>query len=136
MNEEESDRSRFEQIQILLHEYDTLRNEIIGRTRDGFTLFSITVALFVGAISLLYGAAGGWPAAATAILGAIAFNIALAETTKGIAAISTWLCQLEARVNALAGEPLLSWETENSVVKKGWFRRALERRRAATPRQP
>jgi hypothetical protein len=135
MREEESNCSRFEQIQILLHEYDTLRNEIIGRTRDGFTLFSITGAMVVGALTLLYGKAPAWPAVATiAGLGAVAFSLAWAETVKGIEAISAWLCHLEARVNALAGEPLLSWETENRVANKGWFRRALERRRAAMPR--
>jgi hypothetical protein len=125
MSERPGSPSAIQQIQILLHEYDTLRNEIIGRTRDGFTLFSVSAALFLGGLSLLYGAAGVRPAVATAVIGSIAFIIGRRVTVSGIETISAWLIELEARINELAGERLLSWETENSMLMKGWFNRAF-----------
>ncbi|HXH37721.1 MAG TPA: hypothetical protein VNN08_03760 [Thermoanaerobaculia bacterium] len=123
MNESESERklSKFEYIQILLHEYDTLRNEIIGRTRDGFNLIAITAALLFGALSLFYGPAGAWPAIAVAVLSVGVFFFAAHETFFRISLAATRIRELETRVNSLAGERLLSWEAESGAAGHGWF---------------
>ena len=121
--------SKFERIQILLREYDSLRNEIIGRTRDGFNLFAITGALFVGTLSLAYGTAGAWPAAVLAVLGVGTFIFAARETTYRIFQAAARVRELEARVNDLAGERLLSWETDNGGATHGWFMQAWRQQR-------
>lgn len=123
MNESESEKrlSKFENIQILLHEYDTLRNEIIGRTRDGFNLFAITAALLFGALSLFYGTAGVWPAVAVAVLGVGVFFFAAHETIFRINLAATRIRELETRVNNLAEEQLLSWEAKSGAASHGWF---------------
>jgi len=110
----------FEKIQILMHEYDGLRDEIGGRTRDGFNLFSICGVLFVGGLSFLYGAAGMWPALATGVFGLIAFVIATRATIYRIGRAAARLREIEATVNDLAGEPLLEWETKWGLRGAAW----------------
>ena len=113
--------SQFQKIEILLHEYDTLRDEIGGRTRDGFNMFAITSALFVGALSLLYGKAGTVVVVIVGILGAIAFAVAARETFYRIARAAERLREIEGDVNERVGEKLLVWETQWGAATRGWF---------------
>jgi hypothetical protein len=99
--------SNKEKIQILFKEYETLRAEIVARTSGGFQV------LIVG------GAVTTWLLARTSNGSfwflVIAFTSAFAfiaySLFRDCARIAARLQQLESRINQLAGENLLEWES-------------------------
>lgn len=118
-----------QKIDILLHEYDALRDEIGGRTRDGFNLFAITVALAVG-LTLLYSNAHAILVLCIGVLGGLVFAVAAKETFFRIGRAAERLRQIEASINERAGERILVWESDWGAAKRGWFREAW---RSTTP---
>lgn len=106
--------SRFsepEKIAILLHEYDALKAEINGRTRDGFQLCSIIGALYLGAVGLLYSHVALWWFIIIAAGGAITLAWGTRQTFYWIGRAAKRLLEIEGQVKDSVGPGLLVWET-------------------------
>jgi hypothetical protein len=114
-----------QKVEILLHEYDALRSEIVGRTSDGFTLVSVAGSLFIGALALVYHTAGLLLFILTAIAGTVACFLGARETFYRIGRAAERLREIEADINSRVDETLLVWETQWGAAKKGWFAESL-----------
>ena len=118
-----------ERIQVILHEYDTLRDEVSGRTRDGFNLFATGVGVSIGSLWALYGVLGAKGAITAAFVVAVSFALAWRVTYEGIARTSARIAKIESDVNAIAGEKLLVWETRQNMEHRGpvmtWWRKRV-----------
>jgi hypothetical protein len=114
-------------VEILLHEYDALRSEIVGRTNDGFNLLAVAGGLFGIALSLAPGSCRFW---ALAVIGLVVFEVARRETFYRIGRAAERLRQIEADINKRVGEekPLLVWETDWGAADRGWFLEAFRAR--------
>jgi hypothetical protein len=113
-------------MEILFKEYDTLRAEILGRQTGGFQLVVIAGAAFAWLATRAtdsWGQLGSigkvlWIIGGVALLSIYIWlaNWAIVETKL----ISRRLMEIEQRINNLAGDKLLVWETERSVTARGW----------------
>lgn len=94
------------EIQILLHEYDTLRSEIINRTGFGFQLGAIGLT----ALAILLSQRGLklWIGL---IIGLVLFGGGVAVNIRAIQRAHIRLVRIEKIINDHAGESLLEWET-------------------------
>jgi hypothetical protein len=96
-----------DQIEVMLHEYDTLRTEILNRINNRFTVVSIFFAIV------------GFSIATTHLVNVLiivpAGTAALYFIWRTIGAwiehCSRHIASLERRINTEAGQTLLSWET-------------------------
>jgi hypothetical protein len=111
---------------ILFKEYDTLRAEILERQRGAFQLTLIAGAAFAWFATHMidswskYGRTGKtiWVIGGLILL---AFFARLANQAMHDAKqISKRLIEIEKKINKIAGEKLLEWETEWSWTAKGW----------------
>jgi hypothetical protein len=95
-----------DQIQILLHEYDSLRSEIINRTGFGFQLGAIGLA----ALALLISQRGLklWIGL---VVGIILFGSGIALNLRAIQKLHVRLERIEKNINVHTGQDLLEWET-------------------------
>jgi hypothetical protein len=101
-----------EKLTVLLAEYATLRAEIIQRYNSGFQLLAISVPSLV-LINSVSGLAKWYiPALAIAAIAIAAYII-----LTGIHRISIHLQSLESRINTLAEDELMSWETRIQIVR-------------------
>lgn len=118
-----------EKVPILLHEYDTLRAEIIARTCSGFQILAVTAALFVWVIQadLYYKFWAGL--GALAIILSIGSWIAFGNINKA----TSRLRELEKDINARAGETLLVWESQHAGGLTGFWRGIGKPPRHKTP---
>jgi len=103
-----------ERIQILLHEYDSVRNHIISRTSTAVQVIAIGIGAFLVGVPQ----SSASPCATAA---AIAFVVVVTLTILWILAAdliaeSRHVASLEAIINDLSGETLLSWETTQGVA--------------------
>jgi hypothetical protein len=109
-----------EKVQILLQEYNTLRQEIIQRTNQGFQIYGVGAVFFV----LLMGRSSYdqkfWIMLCIAL---IALLIASKISISGIGKAAKRLWELENAINGLAGEDLLVWEGQRGGFANGpwWF---------------
>jgi ABC-type transport system involved in Fe-S cluster assembly fused permease/ATPase subunit len=113
-----------DKIQILFHEYDTLRTEVIHRINNMYQLI-------VGSVALLIWLASKWGTAsfcAFLIFSSLVFLFFWWIIYRGITTLNRRLQQLEEEINGLAGEQLLKWETLWSFVVTGYLY-------GATPKQ-
>jgi hypothetical protein len=107
-----------QKISVLLAEYNTLRAEVLAARGNIAQAVGLTVPVIMGLIGLSFSPALGPP---MWIIGAItAFAIAylglhLAWNGANTRAYTRQLRALEAQINNLAGERLLTWETS-----QGW----------------
>ena len=116
-----SDDSKI-RIEILLKEYDTLRQEIISRTNNRFAITG-----FFGAVSLFAVTKEGldpfwrW---AIVVAPLVILSVLWLWIKVAIDLCAHRIVGLERRINELAGDTLLEWETEvanrpaDSVIKK------------------
>ncbi len=108
----ESVLSQADKIQILLHEYDTLRNELLQRYAASFQAIGVFALVLTGLVTVI--ATNGINKTLIALLcsSTIIFLFVMLwidyDTFKG----AKRLREIEADVNARAGETLLKWETE------------------------
>ncbi|MGA2542308.1 MAG: hypothetical protein ABSG78_12205 [Verrucomicrobiota bacterium] len=111
--------SEKDKISILLHEYDTLRQEILARTNHGWQLIAVGAALFVWLIQAKPDS-NFW-------VGFVAVVLAIllgAWTTFGnIAKVAKRVEELEREINFRAGEELLVWEMRHGGGLTGFVRR-------------
>jgi F0F1-type ATP synthase assembly protein I len=114
-------------IEILFKEYDTLRNEIVTRTNNGYQLVAISGALAAGLIgwfSQHYFDRTFW-----LLLSVFAFVILVAAVLLivDLRRLSLRLQELESEINKLAGTDLLKWERLHGG---GWLGDLIFRRKS------
>jgi hypothetical protein len=97
-----------DQINILLKEYDTLRAEILGRMNHRWQMLGL-----IGAIVTFASAQSG-AIAGRAIAGVMAVGLFGLWLNSGryVARLARRVSDIEKRVNGLAGENLLEWESQ------------------------
>jgi hypothetical protein len=105
-------------IEILLQEYSTLRQEIIGRTSHGFQLVTVGAVLWIWASTTKSGETVYKPAICFAF---VAFFFAIGATLKGTSAAVKRVREIESDINRRAGEELLIWESKRGGGGKGIF---------------
>jgi hypothetical protein len=110
-----SDLTQKDRIQILLAEYNALRNEIVARTGYGFQ----TAAAALVGVTFLFNSKFNdqpwyfWPA----VLGvAICIGLAIFVNTRDLKRAASRLIEIEHEVNSRAGEHLLIWEKLGGVT--------------------
>ena len=109
--------SACEKISILEREYDTLRAEVISRTSNCYQLVAAGGA---GAAFLMNLPANLalWTSAAILAIAFLGLFWALYRDINGLA---HRISQIEQRINFLAGDDLLEWETLWGGGANGWF---------------
>lgn len=97
-------------IDILLKEYDTLRQEIVSRINTRFTLLNLSlIALTFVAVQLKGETKAIW---AVVVLVGIFIVFATVWWSSGllVCRLSRQVAVLEKRINSVAGQELLTWE--------------------------
>jgi hypothetical protein len=98
-------------ITVLLHEYDTLRNQILQSYGRQFQLLSVFSAIIAGLVALAASRYSGL--LILLIVGSlILYGVLFVVMEIEVGRVAARLKAIEAQVNALAGEPLLRWETD------------------------
>ena len=97
-------------IDVLLHEYDALRAEILARASSRFQLtgFAAVVATLLGVQKSILPTIAIWVIIGVLAVGAIAIWLIFRSYINKCAA-RVW--QIEEEINAEMGEPLLIWES-------------------------
>jgi hypothetical protein len=104
-----------EKVRILLHEYDTLRQEIIQRTTHGFQIYGVGAVFFVWLVSRPFDQRSWIMLCVSALAVLFASRISLREIRNA----SERLQELEQTINRLAGQDLLIWESCRGGAKTG-----------------
>lgn len=104
------------QIQILLKEYDTLRQEIVGRINNRFSLvgFGSGLAVFLASQKPTH---WGWLLIVSWL---VALLLLWWRTAKLLRRCSVRIADLERQINRLAGAELLAWESHHGG---GWLKK-------------
>ena len=117
-------------INILLKEYDTLRAEMLQRINARFAIVGLLGALLVLLISKWGWQPAGWPLDVRWLVGVLGASILAGIFWRFgtlIRKLAAQVSQVEQRVNKLAQEDLLTWETSF-----GWGRFANKRKAKKT----
>jgi len=102
-----------DKIAILLHEYDTLRNEIIQRNTVMFQSIGIYATVLVGLLVLI--SQKGMNYDFVMVAATIVFGGALVWIDVDTAKAAERVREIESIVNSQAGETLLIWETQRGL---------------------
>jgi hypothetical protein len=105
-------------IQVLLHEYDTLRNEILVRSNHGLLLFLAIASLFLWLV--VRGRCERRLLVASSIV-VCALAVSGWTIYRDISKAASRLRELETEINHRAGEPLLIWETKWGGAVTGYL---------------
>src|SRR6266849_10226121 len=112
MSDNSTPLSAKEQIDILLKEYDTLRQEIIARTSQGFQVLGFGVLLYTALVAWF----GAHSVDRTFWVLLIIFVLTIAVVSlmahRDINMAARRISEIELHVNNLAGATLLQWETK------------------------
>ena len=114
-----SDVGTKEKLQVLLAEYSSLRAEILQRNTvmNQFLTTSITASVAIVGLTILHQSViVGLLIGCLLVL--VIFFVATVisfDTRKAAQHVQ----KLETRINALAGDKLLEWETENGILRVG-----------------
>jgi hypothetical protein len=96
-------------VEVLLKEYDSLRQEVISRLNNRFNLLGYAGAILTYAVFQGGGVADWrWLCAAGA---ALALLLVWLWGAKKIRELSIRIATIEKKINSLAGDALLAWET-------------------------
>jgi hypothetical protein len=117
-NQQEKTVEEPEKINILLHEYDTLREEIIGRTNNMYQMLAVGSAVFIALLSFSNNFAKLISLTSFCAFVISFFCWMIKEETANAAAR---LRELEEKINIRAGEPLLTWENKFGKAKTSWY---------------
>ena len=100
--------SEFEKIQILLAEYNTLRDEVISRVDTGYQI----VAFVLAALTIVVGVRFDWRMELS-LLGTLSLLIWLIWlfAMRDLACLARRVIALEAEINKRSGEELLIYES-------------------------
>jgi hypothetical protein len=111
-------------VTILLHEYDTLRDEIVQRMSARQQQISVGVIVFIGLLTILLAnnisATGQFILYGVMTLSLFVFWYAMSATNHVILRAAWRLREIERSVNRRAGEPILQWETYWGGAIVGW----------------
>jgi hypothetical protein len=110
-----------ERVEILMHEYNALRSEIVTRTSVGFQRLAVgaAVAAWLGSYPFTFRVGLGL------LLTAAAFGASVWVNRRDHGKLAARLRQIEARVDAETGEwHLLQWERRWGSASTGWWGRA------------
>jgi len=104
-------------VEVLLKEYETLRNEIMGRINNRFAVIGFIVALiaFIGSQSEI-------PLHVRCVIGGLAFVVILVvyfRLGQLIKRCAVRIGDIEEKINSIMGEKLLVWESR--IAKSGLF---------------
>lgn len=102
--------SKKEQVDVLLHEYDSLRAEVLERHTVLTQVIGFAVLVFAGITAILV----SYPfyyLLVVALIG-IVFLIAFWRMDLDSAGAALRLCELEQEINKLSGKRLLQWESQ------------------------
>jgi hypothetical protein len=139
---EGDENNRF--IEVLFHEYDALRKEIVARTTGGYQLVAVIALILTWFLTSLVGLLAAekirWPVVAL-VVGA-AFLIAAAvrayfrisdyEIKKAAARVR----EIENEINFYCDRHLLRWETFSGTAMTGFWKRNARRRYPAGEEPP
>jgi hypothetical protein len=122
--------ANLQRINILLKEYDTLRSEILQRTAAGFALPAIVTAIAGWLLSRII-EHHYYTSTVIVLLGVIALAVGPRFMNIQIRRCATRVQQIEERVNFLAQDHLLEWESRWGMGATGHhftndFPRALQ----------
>lgn len=114
-----------EKVTILLAEYNTLRAELLQRNTifNQFLIVSIPATITIVGLIVANTAylAAAVAAGGLALFMAVMAKILMFDTVRA----AKHLRGLEARINSIAGDQLLRWETESGLYKVGTFSRLI-----------
>lgn len=117
--------SQSDKIQILLHEYDTLRDEIIQRWVGTQQQISIAVLVFIGIITVLFSNQIKHPRDyvlyGTLGVAVCIFFYAMWQVDRDTRKAAERVREIERDVNARAGEELLQWESRWGGAVAGFW---------------
>ena len=117
---------KIEKIKILLSEYDALSSQIISRFAGQNQLYSMTAAVTIGLLGAYFADfICGWSLFWLLVLTALIMTWLWLDIDRDIAKVALRIRQIEARINFIAGEQLLEWETKwgrGGVIGKHLFR--------------
>jgi hypothetical protein len=114
-SERPTEQDKFK-IQILLHEYDTLRAELIACGNKGFQILALGGALFVLVVSRSIDKRF-WVALTAGLLGVSCASFAV---MRDILKIAKRVRELERDINQRAGEEILTWESRFGSAVTGF----------------
>ena len=116
-----------DQIQLLLVEYNTLRTEILRRSSWQIQMWIVAVVQIVVILgfSIIYDYI--YSGLLTTLLSSLPFVIGLLYNDQDIRIIAAHLRTLEARINALAGNELFTWERKVGGLRPIGYRERLRR---------
>lgn len=103
--------AQFDKIQILLHEYDTLRNALLARYSAQFKAVGVLALVLTGLVTVI--ATNGLNKILVGLVGSsvVIFILVILWIDYDIARAAKRVREIETDINARAGEPLLTWET-------------------------
>jgi hypothetical protein len=105
-----------QRIQILLHEYNSLRAEVLSRYVAQFQSGGVTAIVLLGFLTLMANRGIHWSSVVLIVSDILLFLGVLAWIDVDITKAARRLRELEKEINDLAGgTPLLKWETEHGI---------------------
>ena len=102
----------FQKAQILLHEYNTLRAEVLSRYVAQFQSGGVASIVLLGIFTLFANIGFSFWFLGLVVLDLALFGAVLIWIDIDIAKAAGRLREIETQVNALAGETLLRWENQ------------------------
>ena len=125
--------SEKDQVQLLLVEYNTLRAEILQRSSWQIQMWTIAVAQVVVILgfSVIYNYI--YAGVILIFIATVPFAFGLLYNDQDIRIIAAHLRTLEARINAIAGIELFSWERKVGGLRPIGYRERLRRLFSGTP---
>jgi hypothetical protein len=116
-----------DQIKLLLVEYNTLRAEILRRSSWQIQMWIVAVAqaVVILGFSVLYNCI--YAGIILIVIAAIPFAFGLLYNDQDIRIVAAHLRTLEARINALAGTEIFSWERKVGGLRPIGYRERLRR---------
>jgi hypothetical protein len=116
-----------DQVQLLLVEYETLRSEILRRSSWQIQMWTVSIAQIV--VILLVAIVYDYLYAGVILIlvATLPFVFGLLYNDQDIRIIAAHLRTLEARINALAGAELLTWERKVGGLRPIGYRERLRR---------
>jgi hypothetical protein len=125
--------SENDQVQLLLVEYKTLRTEILRRSSWQIQMWTVAVvqAVTISGFIVIYKYT--YSGLFMIFLSALPFVFGLLYNDQDIRIIAAHLRTLEARINALAGIELFTWERKVGGLRPIGYRERLRRLFSRTP---
>ena len=116
-----------DQVQLLLVEYNTLRSEILQRSGWQIQIWIVAVAQAVVILGIAFIYDHIYAGVILLLMATIPFVFASFYNDQDIRIIAAHLRTLEARINAVAGNELFTWERKVGGLRPIGYRERLRR---------